>query len=540
MAAAGLIVLNVDDTEGPRYAKTRVLRRAGFDVTEASTGYEALRKVAELQPPIVLLDIALPDISGVEVCGIIKTKWPETMVLQLSATHTTSVDRIRVLEGGADVFLALPVEPEELVAVVKALLRIRDGEDALRRLNETLEMRVLERTRELANANELLQREIIQRQKAEASLVQSQKMEAIGLLTGGLAHDFNNLLTAVIGNLDLIRSRVQDDRIRRLADNASNAAQRGSRLTGQLLAFSRTQKLAIAPVDINALVRGMDDLLNQSLGPAVTIRYELADGACIALGDANQLELAILNLAINARDAMESGGTVTIRTAVMPADSSELSEFAECVEIDVIDDGPGMEPHVVARAFDPFFTTKPAGKGTGLGLSQVYGIAKQSGGGARLASRPGEGTTVTIRLPHAVADAKVAAPRDGGPVAGTRGETILLIDDDNDVRELVAELLKDLGYDVTAVDSGEAAFRALDRFVPQLMVLDFAMPGLNGAEVATVARRRHPDMRILFLSGYADTSALESAVDRAPLLHKPFHPSELAAAVRAALDAPAP
>ncbi|HEU4602407.1 MAG TPA: response regulator, partial [Steroidobacteraceae bacterium] len=232
------LVLNVDDDEAGRYTKTRNLQRVGFDVVDAASGYDALRKVESLQPSVVLLDVHLPDISGIEVCGVIKERWPNIFVLQTSATFTTGADRTRGLEGGADSYLTQPIEPEELVASVRALLRLREAEDNLRKLNDTLEVRVQERTKELATANAQLKHEIEERQRAQAALVQAQKMEAIGHLTGGIAHDFNNLLTAVIGNLDRIRTRATDPKIARLADNAFLAAERGSKLTAQLLAFS--------------------------------------------------------------------------------------------------------------------------------------------------------------------------------------------------------------------------------------------------------------------------------------------------------------
>jgi DNA-binding response OmpR family regulator len=236
-----IIVLNVDDLESQRYVKTRDLKAGGFDVIEGATGAEALRLVEQHRPPVVLLDVQLPDINGFEVCAFIKKKWPEVMVLQTSATFTTSEDRVSGLNAGADSYLVQPAEPLELAAAINALLRIRRSEDALRALNATLDDQVQARTAELTASNRQLMQEIAQRQKAEAALLQAQKMEAVGQLTGGLAHDFNNLLTAVVGNLDLIRSRTIEPRIMRLADNAFKAAERGSKLTAQLLAFSRTR-----------------------------------------------------------------------------------------------------------------------------------------------------------------------------------------------------------------------------------------------------------------------------------------------------------
>lgn len=530
------IILNVDDEEAPRYAKTRALKHAGFCVVEAATGYEALRKTEDLQPSVVLLDVKLPDISGLEVSGVIKKRWPHIFVLQTSATYTSGADRTRGLEGGADSYLTQPIEPEELVAAVRALLRLRDAENNLRRLNETLEQRVHERTEDLATANAQLKEEINQRRKAEAALVHSQKMEAIGHLTGGIAHDFNNLLTAVLGNIDRIRSRATDPKIVRLAENAFLAAERGSKLTAQLLAFSRTQKLATQPVDVNALIRGMSDLLNQSLGPAIALKTELAPDLPHALADPNQLELAVLNLAINARDALTDGGEIVIRTAPLQVTSPEDdSQPGSYVSIIVSDNGSGMTPEVLSRAFDPFFTTKPAGKGTGLGLSQVYGIARQAGGSVRIDSTVGVGTTVAIRLCESTGELQTAEP---GAEVATRGvtETVLVVDDDADVRTLVGDYLTEIGYRTHLADSGDAAMKILEDITPDLLIADFAMPGRNGAEVARAIRQRLPDLPILFFSGYADSAALEAAVGKAPLLRKPFRPNELATAIRSLLD----
>lgn len=531
------LILNVDDDAASLYSKSRILAHSGFSVVEAGTGHEALRKAEQLQPAVVLLDVKLPDISGIEVCGIVKHKWPHIMVLQTSATYTTGADRTRGLEGGADSYLTQPIEPGELVAAVRGLLRLREAEESLRRANETLEQRVQARTLDLAAANARLREEINQRRKAEVALVQAQKMEAIGHLTGGIAHDFNNLLTAVVGNIDLIRSRTSDPKLLKLAENAFMAADRGSRLTAQLLAFSRTQRLAMQPVDVNGLIAGMNDLLKQSLGPQIAVRTDLAPDLPHALADPNQLELAILNLAINARDAIQCrDGEITIATSLADANDTESDcPSGNHVNIAVTDNGTGMTPEVLARAFDPFFTTKPAGKGTGLGLSQVYGIAHQAGGSAQITTRVGKGTTVDIRL-CASKDLAATVACEFQQVPQHNTETVLVIDDDPDVRALVENFLKEMGYRTYVVESGEAALALLSEIRPDVLVADFAMPGLNGAEIGRAIRLRLPDLPILFCSGYADTAALEDAVGKAPLLRKPFRPVELAAAIRALLD----
>jgi DNA-binding response OmpR family regulator/two-component sensor histidine kinase len=528
--AQNIVIVNVDDQDAPRYVKTRDLQESGFTVIEARTGAEALRIIEVERPPVVLLDVELPDITGYDVCAFIKKKWPGVMVLMTSSTFTTSFHRTRGLDSGADSYLVQPAEPLELAAAVNALLRIRRAEDNMRALNATLEQRVKDRVADLEAANLKLKHEIEQRQRAEEALVQSQKMEAIGQLTGGLAHDFNNLLTAVVGNLDLIRKRATDPRIARQAEHAFKAAERGSKLTAQLLAFSRTQKLATVPVDLNALIHGLGELLNQTLGAEITVDTDLAAGLPHALADANQLELAILNLSINARDAMPDGGTLTISTRKDPLDR-------ERVIVCVADTGTGMPPEVAARAFDPFFTTKPPGKGTGLGLSQVYGIVQQIGGDVAIDTAHGQGTRINImlRVAHGFAAREISESDD----VSRGSEIVLIVDDDPDVRQIMSGVLSDLGYRVKEAPNGEAALDMLKDFRPDLLVLDFGMPGTNGAEVAAAARRHDSGLRILFVSGYSDTSAIESAVGKITLLRKPFRPAEFSSAVRAALDEPA-
>src|SRR5665213_547698 len=527
MTDVARIVVNVDDQDASRYIKSRDLRSNGFEVVEARSGAEGLRAVEQHRPMVVLLDVQLPDINGFEVCRYIKDKWPEIMVLMTSATFTTPSDRTAGLDSGADSYLVQPAEPLELVAALNALLRIRRSEDALRELNESLERRIEDRLADLAMANEALKAEIEQRKRAETALVQAQKMEAVGQLTGGIAHDFNNLLTAVIGNVDLIRGRTGDARVLRWAEGAFKAAERGSKLTSQLLAFARLQRLDTAPVDVNALIVGMRELLNQTLGVHIAVETVLDPQLPPALADFTQLELALLNLAINSRDAMPDGGTLTIATA---------RDSAGGVTIAVTDSGVGMRPEVAARAFDPFFTTKAAGKGTGLGLSQVYGIARQFGGDVELKSEVGQGTTITLTLPRAVDHAVVNLAGDATATSGRSGEKLLVVDDDSDVREIICSFLIELGYDVIEAPHGEAALAALAEMTPDLLIVDFAMPGMNGAELAVAARAKNESQRILFLSGFVDSAVLDAAVGAAPLLRKPFRPGELAIAVRAALE----
>ncbi len=385
-------------------------------------------------------------------------------------------------------------------------------------------------TLEKARAEEL--------RRAEEQLRQGQKMEAIGQLTGGIAHDFNNLLQAVYGNLDLIRRKPQDSaRVGRWAENGLQAAERGVKLTAQLLAFSRAQRLELRPVAVAALLRGMEDMLTRTLGPMVRVRLDLMAGEHGVFADPTQLEMAVLNLAINARDAMPDGGNLTIETRLHTvAHDLELAP-GDYLALRVIDDGIGMSAEVKARAFDPFFTTKDVGKGTGLGLSQVYGMVRQAGGATRIESTPGEGTVVTLLLCRAELASAAARPGDEGRADDTaaRAATVLVVDDDPDVRCFLANSLATLGYRVVEAKDGHAALQVLDEVRPDLMLVDFAMPGMNGARVASIARTRQPDLPIVFASGYADTAEIDAVGMGTTVLRKPFRIEELEAAIVSAL-----
>jgi signal transduction histidine kinase len=389
----------------------------------------------------------------------------------------------------------------------------------------------------------LVLRDMAERRRAEEGLRQAQKMEAVGQLTGGIAHDFNNLLTAVIGNLDMIRSRSSDnERVQKLTENALEAAQRGAKLTSQLLAFSRSQRMHLETVDVEQLLRGMSALLQQSAGTAVNVRIEVAADARFVVSDPNQLELALLNLALNARDAMARGGVLTISTH--PANNLHLRNLPErgYVEIRVADTGCGMTEEVRRRAIEPFFTTKQVGQGTGLGLSQVYAVVRESGGTLHIDSEPGQGTAVRLVLPAAAHDA-VAVPAASSPFSpdtvpvGSAKISILVADDDRQVRRFIAESLRNLRYHVVDVSSGAAALEQLDQHHFSLLLVDFAMPGMNGAQVAHAARALQRDLKILIVSGYADSAAIESALGATPLLRKPFDTTELSTAVANVLNA---
>ncbi len=377
--------------------------------------------------------------------------------------------------------------------------------------------------------------------EAEAALMQLQKMEAVGRLTGGIAHDFNNLLGAIVGSLDLIQRKPEDiARVKRFAEAGLEAAERGAKLTGQLLAFSRSQRIELKPVLIVELVSGMRELLARTLGPMIRLHFALDDPRSPVLSDPTQLEMAVLNLAINSRDAMPGSGDLTIATAVRRIERDVDLPAGDYVELSVTDTGSGMPAEVLAKAFDPFFTTKGIGEGTGLGLSQVYGIARQAGGTARIESEPGQGTTVRLYLPLlTLQPADEAAASDCASKAQTaaRGATILLVDDDPDLRRILAASMETLGYKVIAADDGAAGLEVLRTHTPDLVMVDFAMPGMNGADFATAARRLKPGLPIVFASGYAETAAIEKAAGpHTVVLRKPFRIEELETVIAIALN----
>lgn len=403
---------------------------------------------------------------------------------------------------------------------------------AQQNLEMLLERRVAERTVELEQANRQLAAQIVEREKIQSALRQAQRLEAVGQLTSGVAHDFNNLLTVVLGNARRLQKGASDHEQRRRLDMIVQAAERGAKLTAQLLAFSRRQKLEPKPVDLNETVSGMHDLLQSTMGGSIRIQVRLYPGLWPAMVDPTQIELVVLNLAINARDAMEVGGTLTVETANVvlgPPLRPEQPTAGDYVMVAVSDTGSGMSDEVLAKAFEPFFTTKSVGKGSGLGLSQVYGLAKQSGGGVRIATRPGHGTSVKVYLPRARAIVQAEPGRRRQPVdRQPKGAIVLLVDDDGAVREVTAAMLRDLGYGVFEAGSGGAALDLLERNAHvALVLLDFAMPGMNGAELAREIRTRRPGLPVLFATGYADASGL-AGIHQDQIIRKPFPEWELA------------
>jgi len=434
--------------------------------------------------------------------------------------HITRAVPIRSADGAIALWIGTSADIEDQ----------KSSEQALAELNATLEEQVRARTAELL--------------EAEATLRQSQKMEAVGQLTGGLAHDFNNLLTGITGSLELLATRLAQGKVtelERYLNVAQGAAKRAASLTHRLLAFSRRQTLDPKPTDINQLVAGMDDLIRRTVGPAVTVEVARAPGLWAVLADPNQLENALLNLCINARDAMPDGGSLVIETGnrVLDENAAKALELsaAEYVSLSVSDTGGGMTADVIARAFDPFFTTKPLGEGTGLGLSMVYGFTRQSGGQACISSEPGKGTKVCLYLPRFAGDVGVAEPSADAQRAGRgRGETVLVVDDEPTVRLLINEVLEELGYHVLEAETGAAGLQILDLAGRvDLLITDVGLPGgMNGRQLADAALVSRPDLKVLFITGYAENAVIGNGCLK-PGMHvltKPFSLETLGERVR--------
>jgi signal transduction histidine kinase len=436
-----------------------------------------------------------------------------------------------------------------LVALIQALILSHDKQKALQakliEFNRSLEATVAERTAALETA-------MAAQAASQAQLRQLQKMETIGHLTGGVAHDFNNMLAIVIGSLDLAQRRLtgdEDPRLPRSLQNARHGAERAAVLTARLLAFSRQQPLAPEVIDANRLVGGMSELLRRTLGEQISIETVLAAGLWPTCADLSQLENAILNLAVNARDAMPAGGRLTIETANMELDDRYARMHTEVragqyVMVSVTDTGAGMSPEVIERAFDPFYTTKGPGRGTGLGLSQVYGYVKQSGGHVKIYSETDRGTTVKIYLPrhtalavdeHSAAKAALSAPR------GSAGDVILVVEDDEQVRQMTVDGLCELGYTVVQAGNGRQALEVLELHPRiDLIFTDIVMPEVNGRQLVDQAVRKRPGIKVLYTTGYTRNAIVHNGVldHGVSLLAKPFTLEQLAYKLREVLAPP--
>ena len=426
---------------------------------------------------------------------------------------------------------------------------VRDGEERLRRSYEALEERVAERTRELVEANEKLHTEAAERERIEHVLRQSYKMEAVGQLTGGLAHDFNNLLAGISGSLEVIRMRLAQGRtaeVSRYVETALSSVSRAAALTHRLLAFSRRQTLDPRPISVDGLVNTMTDLFRRTVGPAIQIETRLAGDLWPALCDPNQLENALLNLVINARDAMPNGGHLLIETANVILDNHRAASSdvplrnvpaGEYVALSVTDTGTGMSQTTMARAFDPFFTTKPLGQGTGLGLSMVYGFVQQSGGHIHLRSEVGQGTTITIYFPRHFGAVDGEAKVDAAPGLSPKGSAVVLVvEDELPIRMVIADVLSDLGYTVLEAGDSRSGLKILETGTRiDLLITDVGLPeGMNGRQLADAARQQRPDLKVLFITGYAEGAAVGNGLveQGMQVMTKPFALDALAARIQ--------
>jgi len=497
---------------------------------------------------------------GVLVVALIAPFWASLLTILISAllagtfaidSHGAFLPQSRSAILGTLIFILVGLAIAVVLNSLRtALADLSTARDALHLVNQTLETRVAERTRDLTEANALLIAETTARQQAEALTRQMQKMEAIGQLSGGIAHDFNNMLAIIMSSVSIARRRLDrgDTNVGTFLDGALDGAQRAANLTQRLLAFSRKQPLNPSVTEVNGLVRGVEDMLRRALGETVRLEFALGGGLWRAQVDNDQLESALINLAINARDAMPEGGSLTIETMNAFLDDAYAAAHAEVtggqyVLIAVSDTGQGMPDAVIEKAFEPFFTTKETGKGTGLGLSQVYGFIKQTGGHIKIYSEAGQGTTVKIYLPRSYGTEESQPRTDTTGTALPRartGETVLLVEDDEAVRAAAILALDELGYTVIEAASGAQALRLLDQHGPvALLFTDVVMPGMSGRMLAEAALALQPGLKVVYTTGYTANAIVHNGMidPGVELLTKPYDLGQLARKLRRVLDA---
>ncbi len=507
-------LLIVDDEAANLQALEATLGGQGYEIAGFGDPAAALAAFSPGAFDLLLTDLMMPGIDGLTLMREMQARDPDLAAVIMTGEGSIG-SAVAAMRDGAQDYVLKPLKLSTLLPAIKRALTVRE----LRRQNAELERGLRARTAELEQALAEVDRQAAERLRAEQALVQAQKVEAIGRLTGGVAHDFNNLLTPIIGYLELLQRTIEDDEPRRrYVDTALDAAQRGAKVVAHLLAFSRTQRLTLRPVAVDETLAGSDSLMRHALDADVQLVADLRAGPAWSRSDPTQLELAVLNLVVNARDAMPDGGVV------------RLSTWAEAASvcIEVSDAGVGMTPEVLDRATEPFFTTKTH-QGSGLGLAQVSAFARQCGGGCEIDSAPGRGTTVRIRLPRMEAPAE-AAPAIPMPAAG-RSLSVVVIDDDDQVRQILCDGLHSEGYAVRGAPDGASGLAMVDASPPDAVVLDYAMPGMTGAEVAHRMRARHPHLPIVFCSGYADSLALDEIPD-AVVLRKPVSIDDLSRTVR--------
>ena len=538
-------ILVVDDQPAKLLSYEVILSELGEQLLKANSAQEAFEHLLRSEVAVALIDVSMPDLDGYELATMIRNhpRFQTIAIIFVSAIALTDLDRVKGYEHGAVDYVPVPVVPELLRAKVRVHCDLYRKTRQLERLNLELERRVEERTAELAQTNADLERRVEERtREREAALAQvheMQKLESLGQLTGGVAHDFNNVLMAVLGNLELVEARLTDERLKRMVQNARRAGQRGAKLTEQLLAYARRQRLTPEATDLNRLL-GPEaiDMLRRALGGTVEVKTNLASDLWAALTDPTQLDLIVLNLAINARDAMPDGGTLLIETANVSSGQAHLPSglpAGDYVMVAVTDNGTGMTDEVAAKAFEPFFSTKETGKGSGLGLSQVYGVTRQLGGAVQLKTRLGEGTRMEIFLPRTADTPSVPNSERSRSAYLSGSATVLVVDDQEEVREVSVSHVETLGYRAIPAGSGKGALEIFDGGAPiDLLLADFAMPGMSGIELARTVRRKRPNLPVVIVTGYADigeTKDLEGML----LLKKPYRLDDLAATIESAL-----
>lgn len=537
--------------DGP--ATAELLIRTGVTAEVCTSVHEVLDRIEEGAAAVFIAEEALFGTDMSRLAGWVEAQppWSDLPFIVLTsrqeqpAIATWRQNLVRTLHNVS--MLERPVQAITLTSTVQAGLRARQRQYELRKLLDAqeqaargLEALITERTGALEEVNRELRRQMEERARIEESLRHAQKIEAIGQLTGGVAHDFNNLLMVIAGGLEMVDRQTDPVRRERIMEGMRNAAQRGAGLTKQLLAFSRRQPLKPEPVDIARQIGGMRELLDRSLRSNVHVSLEFGDDLWPVEVDPGELELVVLNLAVNARDAMPDGGTIVIRAINAPA-GAEPDLAGDFVRLEVVDTGTGIAPEVKDRVFEPFFTTKGIGKGSGLGLAQVHGFAKQSGGSTRIESQPGAGTSIILSLPRS--DRTPAADERNliqfPPKAATASAgSVLLVEDDDEVATLVAEMLVELGYRVTRAACATAALGALSNGRPvDLVFSDIMMPGsMNGVELAREIHKRRPGLPLLLTSGYAEAAKMDADALGVRILPKPYQLQELASALGGVLD----
>jgi signal transduction histidine kinase/ActR/RegA family two-component response regulator len=529
-------ILLVDDQAAKLLGYEAILVDLGENLIKAGSAAEALEYLLRYEIAVILIDVCMPDLDGFQLASMIRDhpRFQTTAIIFVSAIQFTDLDLLQGYQLGAVDYIPVPIIPDLLRAKVKVFAELYRKTRQLERLNAELENRVAERTAELARANAELEQRVEQRTRereaALAQIHQMQKLEGLGQLTGGVAHDFNNLLMAVLGNLELLRNRLANNtQLLRFVENATRGAEHGAALTKRLLAFARRQELKPEVVDLAKLVDGMVEMLRRSLGPTIRITTEFERDLAPIRIDPSQLELAIMNLAVNARDAMPNGGNLYIIAVRKHLDNRDMTGLdpGDYVSIRLRDTGHGMAPAILARAAEPFFTTKDRGSGTGLGLSMVDGLVRQSGGIMRLCSSSGEGTTVELLLPATQIDERdrQTSPRSSRPV-GMRPLCVLVVDDDPLVLASTSAMIEDLGHSVVeAASTAEALEVVRSPLKIDVVISDYVMPGQNGADLAAQARQIRPGLPVAIATGFDSSSP--AAIPSLPRLNKPYRQHEL-------------